>query len=451
MPLKVKPLNKLIYKLRLTPQMRMEINLLQMPLVKLREVIEHHLEENPVLELQGVKQPPSEDVPCAYSAEEGMPAENTDSGYAEDEDSRDYKTSLIVKPATLAEHLLKQLRLLAPSDDLLKIGEHLIGYIDEDGYLSCSLEEIAGTAQTGVKKVQQALCLIQTFDPAGVAARDIRESLLLQLQSRKRQDSLACRIVDKYLPDLEKKKYPLIAQGLGVSIQKVRDAIKEIARLEPKPGRRFNTEESVHLVPDAFLKKTSQGYEVQFNDTDLPRLTINKKYQNMIRQKDVPAAAREYLRERVAAARALIYAVKKRRQTIQKVIEAIVVLQNDFLDKGAGHLKPMTLSAVAKLAEKNKSTVSRTLSSKYLHTPWGIMELRYFLNSGIRQSDQTALSSKAVKGEIIKLIQGEKRIKPLSDREIAERLKQKGIGVARRTIAKYRHQLKILSSPSRKQ
>jgi len=433
MPLQLKPINKLTYKLRLTRQMRLAINLLQMPLIKLKEFIERQIEENPLLNTEKDKEP---ELDFSYNFD--------------DEEKKNYRESLITKPATLQEHLLKQLHLFTSSYDERKIGELIIGNIDDNGYLRISIEDIAKSTGTDVSKVEKILSLTQTFNPTGVGARDLRECLLLQLKAKGKENSFVYQIVDMYLPYLEKKRYDYIAKKLKVPVERVKEAMKEITQLEPKPGRSLNAEKSVRLIPDAILKRSRQGYEVVLNDWELPRISLNDKYKQMIKQEDTSRDTKEYLRERLKAAQSLIGGVNKRKETIQKVIEDIVSNQRDFLDNGVANFKPMTLEQIARRIGKHKSTVSRAVTGKYLHTPWGIFELRNFLNSGVKQENGEFLSSKTIKSKIATLIANENKESPLSDQKIVKLLKQNGISISRRAIAKYRIQLKILPSKSRR-
>jgi RNA polymerase sigma-54 factor len=437
MPLEVKPVNKLTYRLKLTPQMKLSMNLLQLPLVKLKEFIKQQVEENPLLEVEKVRLP--------SRSEEGVDL------------SYDFPAS----PITLQEHLLSQLRLIDNSQNLRQIGELIIGEINDDGYLRCSIEDIANSAKTTPSEIEEVLSLIQTFDPIGVGTRDLRECLLLQLKARGEENSLAYQIVDKYLPFLEKKRYKYIAKRLStkglsgsggkVSIDRVKESLKVIASLEPKPGRSFNSEKTIRLIPDAILDENKEGYEVILNDWELPPITLNPKYKQMIKQKSVPEDAKEYLRGRLKAAQSLIDAVARRKETVKEVIEEIVRVQKDFLDKGMDNFKPMTLDRIAKRIGKHKSTVSRAVTGKYIQTPHFILELRYFLNSGIQQGNGEIFSSKAIKSKIANLIANEDKKKPLTDQELVVIFKKDKISISRRTISKYRNQLKILSSKSRRE
>jgi len=439
MQLELKPANKLTYKLRLTPQMKLAISLLQMPLVKLQEYVKQQVEENPLLEIENI----------------GVPLRETESDLNynsdEDEEKQDYRESLITYPVNLQEHLLRQLHLIADTEERRKIGQLIIENIDGDGILRTSIEEIAESAKVTLAKVENILNFIQTFTPIGVGARDLRECLLLQIKAKGEENSLAGQIIDKYLPYLEKKRFEFIAKKLKVSVERTKEAIKEIANLEPKPGRSFNTERAVRLIPDAILKRNNDKYEVMFNDWELPSLNLNPKYKRMLKQEDIAEDTKEYLKERLKAAKFLINAINKRKETIQKVTEAIVYIQKDFLDNGMQNLKPMTLAQIANLVGKHKSTVSRTVSNKYLQTPDGIFELRHFLNSGVKQENGELYSSKAIKSKIKELLENENKENPLTDQQVANHFKQKGISISRRAIAKYRHQLKILPSQSRRE
>ncbi|MFZ2357417.1 MAG: RNA polymerase factor sigma-54 [Candidatus Omnitrophota bacterium] len=436
MPLEVKLQPKLTYKLRLSPQIKLALNLLQLPLAQLKEYIKEEIEKNPLLE-------PSEDTTSS--------CESDILWTEEDEDKKQYRESLISASPTLQEHLSRQLHLFSSSEDERKIGELIIGNINENGYFDCSIDEIAESNRTTKSQVEKVLALIQTFDPIGVGARDLRECLWLQLRTKEEENSLAGLIVDKYLPFLEKKRYGYIAKKLKRSVEEIKDAIKEIAKFQPKPGCSFSQEITQRLIPDAILKKNKNGYEVIPNDWELPRFGLSAKYKEMLKKNDTPTEVKEYLQERLKAGRSLIDAVNKRKETIQKILEEIVYAQKDFLDNGVTHFKPLTLSQIADRIGKHKSTVSRAISNKYVHTPYGIFKLRDFINSGVKQENGELFSSKSIKAKIKALIESEKKKKPLSDLEISSCLKQEGIFVSRRTITKYRHQLKILPSKSRRE
>jgi len=459
MPLEVKLTPKLTYKLRLSPQMKLSLNLLQLPLAQLKEYIKEEIEKNPLLESfedAASKEAASskeklDEILKKIENRENKESESDILWTEEDGDKKQYRESLISTPLTLQEHLSRQLHLFANSEDERKVGESIIGNINDNGYLDCPIDEIAESNKTTKSQVEKVLALIHTFDPIGVGARDLKECLWLQLRAKEEENSLAGQIVDKYLPFLEKKRYEYIAKKLKRSVEEIKNAIKEIAKFEPKPGCSFNQEITQRLIPDAILRKNKDGYEVIPNDWELPRFSLNAKYKEMLKKNDTPTEVKEYLQERLKAGRSLIDAVNKRKETIQKIIEEIVYAQKDFLDNGATHFKPLTLSQIADRIGKHKSTVSRAISNKYVQTPYGILELRDFINSGVKQENGELFSSKTIKAKIKTLIESEKRKKPLSDLEISNCLKQEEILVSRRTITKYRHQLKILPSKSRRE
>ena len=433
MRLRIKTVNKLTQKLKLTPHMRLSLQLLQFPLQKLREFINRQAEENPLLNLE-------------YS--NGFQKKNYN---LDDKEKQTYENNLAAKPITLYEHLLRQLRIQINFEAKYKIAKLIISSLDDSGYLRCSIEDIAKLAKTSRSKVEPVLSLIHTFNPPGVGARDLRECLMLQLKANDEENSLAAQLLDKCFVFLTKRKYRDIAKKLEVSPESVKKAVQKISCLEPKPGRSFNTEKTVYLKPDMILKEDGKKYDVLFNNRELPRISLNNKYKIMLRQKNISQDTKEYLRERLNAARSLIAAINNHKNTLKKIAEAIIFFQKDFLDEGVTGLKPLTLKEIAVKVGKHKSTVSRAISNKYIQTSNSILELRYFLNSGIKQKNGKFISSKAIKSKIQKLISNENKEKPLSDQKISRRFTQKkGISVSRRTIAKYRSQLKILPSNLRR-
>lgn len=442
MRLRIRTVNKLTQKLRLTSYMRLSLQLLQLPIVKLREFIDQRAEENPLLNLE-------------YS--NGFQGKNHDFN---DEEQQNYKNSLTTKPVTLYEHLLRQLRIQAGSEAKYKIGELIIGKIDDSGYLQCSVEDIAKLAKAPLPEVKQILSLIHTFDPPGIGVRNLEECLMLQLKAKGKEDSLAAQLLDKHFAFLTKRKYKDIAKKLSardgaafggkISLEKIKKAVQEISRLEPKPGRSFDTEKTVYLKPDLILKENGKEYEVMFNNWELPRISLNNKYRIMLRQKNIPQDTKEYLKERLKAANSLITAINNHKNTLKEIAKSIISFQKDFLDEGAAGLKPLTLREIAVKVGKHKSTVSRAISNKYIQTPNGIHELRYFLNSKIEQKNGKFISSKAIKSKIMEIISNENKENPLSDQRISRCFTQEGISISRRTVAKYRNRLKMLPSNLRR-
>lgn len=431
----LKLIPKLTYNLRLTPQMKLSLNLLELPLLQLKEYLNEQIEKNPLLEYL-------EYEPAIPTVDE------------EDEKKLQYQKELITQAPTLQEYLLEQLHQNVKLKKEIEIGEFVIGNIDENGYFTGSVKEGALKFKVNPAEIERILSLIQTFDPAGIGARNLRECLLLQLKRTPKKASLEHKIINKHLLLLEKRKYEDIAKALSVkkvkiSIEEIKEAIKEIAKLNPKPGLTFSNEKTKYIIPDAVIRKKENGYEVLLNEGEFPRITINKKYQMMLKEKNTAEETRNYLKERLSAAQTLLSALLKRKETIQKITEIIIHIQKDFLNKKEAGLLPLTLEQIARQAGRHKSTICRAISNKYIQTPHGIFQLRYFINPGVKQKDGEPLSSTAIKSKIAKLIKNENKRKPLTDRKINAILKQERITISRRVIAKYRKQLKIPSSKLR--
>lgn len=423
MRFKLKTIPRLAHRLRLTPQIKLAIDILQLPLAQLKEYISGQIEENPLLE--------REEYPISGT---NLPRE-------------DYNLeNIAASPAGLYDHLLKQLRFRASCRKEYIAGELIISRIDHNGYFRGDLEEIAKDARMKTGQAEKALALIQTFDPPGTGARDLRECLLIQLQAKNTGNALAIAIADKYLSFLGRKRYGYIAGRLKVSVRDIREEAKKISRLEPKPGRSFGQAKAAAIIPDAFLKGSAEGYEIIFNSRDLPRLKINDRYLTILTQSNHSPQNKEYLRDKLLGARALIYGITRRKETLRRIIQEMVCLQRDFLEKGPSYLRPLSLSELAQKLGRHKSTISRAIAGKYILGPCGTLALKDFLSRGLKQENRTSHSCGAVKAKIRKLIEREKRKKPLTDREISGLLNQNGLIIHRRTVAKYRDQMKILPS-----
>jgi RNA polymerase sigma-54 factor len=328
---------------------------------------------------------------------------------------------------------------------------HIIGNLDRNGYLSCSIEEIASTSSFPIERVERVLNLIQEFDPAGIAARDLRECLLIQLEQQGQTHSLAGKIVSDYLAALEIRRYDVIAKAESVSVEEVYQAVKTIQCLEPRPGRPFATEQPVYITPDVYVRKVGSEYVVSLNENGLPKLRLNPMYREMLDQaRHHNSADKDYLQERVRSAMWLIKSIHQRQQTILRVTESIMKFQRTFLEDGVSSLRPLVLRDVAEDVSMHESTVSRVTTNKFVHTPWGVFELKFFFSSGIK-SGNSEISSESVKERIRSLVSEEDTKKPLSDQALVNALQAEGIDIARRTVAKYREMMGILSSSRRKQ
>jgi RNA polymerase sigma-54 factor len=330
-----------------------------------------------------------------------------------------------------------------------EIGVHLIGNLDENGYLDVPVEEIAASTGSSTQTVTEVLKVIQRFDPVGVGARNTRECLLLQIDFLGLGGSLVERLVCDHLQDLENRRYEQISRALDVTTGEIVSAVSVIQSLEPMPGRGFSDDEPIYIVPDIYVMKVGDEYEIILNEDGLPKLKINSYYKDILGSKDdLSANAKAYIQEKLRSAAWLIKSIHQRQRTIYRVTESIVRFQREFLDHGITHLKPLVLRDVAEDIQMHESTVSRVTTNKYVFTPQGIFELKFFFNSSIRRVEGDDIASESVKEHIRNIIKLEDKKNPYSDEEIADILKKMNIRLARRTVAKYRETLKIL--PSRK-
>ena len=462
-------------QLVMTPALQMAIQLLQLSTLELQEVLQQELVENPVLEEISAEEQEEEAVPGALSTlagSSGGDAEGTGNERVEDDlpfdlssvlfdsyeeqslvDQEEHEAlpfeNLKGSTTTLAEHLREQLHLAVAEGQQRVIGEAIIGSLDDDGYLRASAEELAELTKSEAKEVETVLALVQSFDPPGVAARDPRECILLQLQAQEGPDPVAIEIAKDHLGDLERHRYQEIARALEVSVERVMEAVEAISRLEPKPGRRFNPAETRYIIPDAYVTKDRDTYRVILNEENLPRLRINGFYRSFL-GRGTGAETRAYLEQKFRSALWLIKSVHQRQRTLYRVTESIVKAQRDFLDRGISHLRPLALRDVAEDIGMHESTVSRVTTNKYVQTPQGLFELKFFFHSGLATGQGGVVSSVAVKRMIENMIAQEESGAPLSDQEIARHLKNRGLTIARRTVAKYREELKILPSHQRR-
>jgi RNA polymerase sigma-54 factor len=489
---------RLSQKLIMTPQLQQAIKLLQLSRLELQQTLTQHLMENPLLE---ETQPEAEEQEsqAAEEWEQDRKPETSSSGEAEEPKSEaenseelsavgweDYFDSdrragdteypsgsqdefpsydqTVVKPTSLEDHLAWQLGLSGLSNGDKAIGRMLIGNLDDDGYLRTPLSEIASDAAVSEPQVEAVLKHIQTFDPAGVGARDLSECLLIQLKhleqdpmgaAARRSGSLAIveAIISRHLKDLEKKHYARVAKTLGITQEAVFEAIRVIEALEPKPGRPYFQAENYVIVPDVFVVKNEGEWVVLLNEEGLPRLKINPYYkQLMASRKDNSEATKAYLDEKLRGAQWIIRSIEQRNKTIIKVVTSIVKFQEQFFEKGVETLKPLILKQVAEDIGMHESTISRVTANKYLYCPQGLLELKFFFNTGIQRSDHNGddLSSVTVREMIRKMVAEEDAAHPLKDQEIAARLQRNHIMIARRTVAKYRAEVNIPSASQRK-
>jgi len=469
---------KLSQQLIMTPQLQQAIKLLQLSRIELVDMIQQEMEENPLLEERSTEEFGDEGAPAPEVDEvkavertgevtgEGDGKEDFDwNNYLEDygpmrvtydreEDEGPSWENMLSRKTTLTDHLMWQLGLSRMNEAERRVGEQIIGNLDSSGYLAASIEEIAVQEKTGADHVEKVLAKIQEFDPPGIASRDLKECLMIQAKVLGAENSLVEIIVRDYLHDLENKNYNNIAKKLKVPLAEVLDAIFLISRMDPKPGLVYSDEGPQYIIPDVFVFKVADEYKIILNDEGLPRLRISNFYREILGGGAEGATSAEdckkYIKERLQSATWLIKSIQQRQRTIFRVTESIVKFQREFFDKGINFLKPLVLRDVADDVEMHESTISRVTTNKYMHTPRGIFELKYFFNSSISKTSGDSIASKSVQEEIRNIISGEDTRKPLSDSEIVDILSAQGISIARRTVAKYREMMGILPSSKRK-
>lgn len=456
-------------KLVMTPELRQAITVLQLSSLELSTYIEQQCQENPLLELKEEeaereqntavedKQAESVDDPKEYDLDwEEYFLDSSDLGMVRQErvlDPQDYGyENYLYKAPTLFEHLLSQLNMSSCQFRERIIGEYLVGNIDEHGYLRVSLCDVASKLNIDESEAGQVLDLIQGFDPIGVGARDLVECLLIQVNQLGIKDDILKCIIKEHLVDLSKGKINRIAHDLGITVHEVQRAADILKSLDPKPGRNFaSPHDTRYIVPDIFLEKIDDEYIILVNDGTIPHITINTTYRSVLsKDKNYDPRTRRFVESKLNAAAWLIRSIEQRRLTLYKVAKCLVELQRGFLDHGVKYLKPLNLKKVASLVNLHESTVSRATSNKYIQTPQGVFEMKYFFSTGLNNSAGTTTSAESIKKMLQEIVAGEDNRTPLDDQKISELLLQKGIRISRRTVAKYRDELNIPAIRKRK-
>ena len=372
-------------------------------------------------------------------------------GSADDDEKRQYFFDSLVDEPSIQEQLLTQLRLADADAETNRLAELIIGSIDDQGYLRSHLADLITISGASQERMEKALRLVQGFEPAGIAARDLAECLLLQLERQGKKDCLAWRVVRQHLDDVARNHLPHVAKELGVSLTELGEAIREIRLLSPHPCSIMAPDNPFFIVPEVTVVKGDHGYELIYEESSLPRLRIAPHYFKLLENPDTPQATRDYIKEKLLSGKSLIKSLEQRRKTIIQIAQVIVDTQYDFLEKGIDGLKPLTMKQVAQKIGVHETTVSRAIACKYIQTPRGLLEFKFFFTSGYQASDGELISNRGVMEMIKDLVADEDSAKPLSDDHIAKVLKDKGIPVARRTVAKYREELGIPSSHLRRE
>ena len=477
MALELRQQLKLTQQLIMTPQLQMAIKLLQLSRLEMLDTIRQELEENPALEeVQDntpdenieeqsenfdtetyrteevtIKEKIQDDIDWSvYLGEYNTPGRV--SYETEDKDSPRFE-AFIAPKQSLQDHLLWQFLMIKPSVQEETIASAIVGNLNKDGFLCCSVEEVAAMSNSTVEQVELILAKMQSFDPVGVCARDLKECLLIQADHFGFKDTIVSDIITNHLHDLEKKNYKGICRALKISLDDVIAAVNVIKGFEPKPGRQFSEETPQYINPDIYVHKWENEFVVMLNDDGMPKLRVNSFYKNTIsRGKKISGEAEDYIQDKIRSAAWLIKSIHQRQKTIYRVMQSILGFQREFFEKGIAYLKPMVLRDVAQDIGMHESTISRVTTNKYAYTPQGIFELKYFFNSSIKTAHGGDIASASVQDKIRQIIQNEDPKKPYSDDKISQLLKEEHqIHIARRTVAKYREMLKVLPSNKRKQ
>ncbi len=479
MALELRQSLKLSQQLVMTPQLQQAIKLLQLSRLELQQAVREELEVNPALEETG-EDTAEEEAPTPAEAstvpapEEGPAPKEGDglidrvdweyyfnegsrdgrvSRDTDDEDGRPYYENTLTHRPGLTEHLETQLRLLDISDAERAVALYLVGNIDENGYLKTTAEEAAQALSRPIGDVERAIATVQTLDPLGVGARDLRECLTIQARERGPAFELPLRILSELFDYFAKGDVAGATRRLKLPKEEVKEAFQKLVTLWPKPGREYSGDDVQYVTPDVFLFKVDDRWVITLNDDGQPRLRLSAYYRRLLTgdAEGLPKEDREFLKQKINAALWFIKSIEQRKRTIYKVVESIVKLQRDFLENGPGHLRPLTLRDVAEDIEMHESTVSRVTSGKYVNTPHGIFELKYFFTSGLnREGGEEDIASKSVKEKIREIIRAEGEGKPLSDQELMRLLRNQGIRIARRTVTKYRAAMGLLASSRRR-
>jgi RNA polymerase sigma-54 factor len=453
----------------LAPQLQQSLLILQAPLLELRNLVQQEMETNPVLE-ELPNEPDADERSTADNAADDkfkeefdklakldeewrdyMAQSSTYSGRSQEaEDKRQFFFDSIATQETLQQHLMGQLNQNVLNGSDRKTAELIIGNIDDNGFLQITPEEMALNTGIPQEEFEHMLTLIQSFYPPGVGARDLRECLLIQLKREGRQASLEYKIISEHMQDLGKRRFPEIARRMGVNVEQIQKCANNIARLDPRPGQVFAAAPQNYVLPDVTVEKVNGTYQVILNGEQIPHLRISNTYKDIMAQDGKGSEVKDYIRDKIRSGKFLIKSIHQRQQTISNIAHQIVKRQRDFFDKGSSYLKPMTMVQIADAVGVHETTVSRAISGKYMATPQGVFDMKYFFTPGYQTSSGESMSNTSVKGAILDLVKNEGGSAPLSDKEIVEILSKRGIPIARRTVAKYRTELNILPSNMRR-
>lgn len=456
-----------VQKLVMTPELIQAIQILQFNTQELDSYVQEQLLVNPVLEQA---QPEHHEHESPQNPPERREKEDDfdwkeyirdrqydDISYKQWDDrsgedkENNYEQFVSASDVTLPEHLMFQLQFAAPKKDCRRVGKYIIESLDENGYMTSSVEEIAEATGSCEKKVNKVLDIIHTFDPAGVGAGNLAECLIIQLRQRNQLTDVFEKVINEHLEDLANNRLAVIAREMGISVKEIQDMSDIIRTLEPKPGRSFASQtDNRYIVPDVLVDRIDDEYVVTINESSSPRLMVSSYYRKLLKEADKDDNLNKYLSDRVNSALWLIKSIEQRKQTIYNVVTAVVRHQKDFLDKGSKYMKTLTLKDIAEEVGIHESTVSRSINGKYLQCPRGVFEIKHFFSAGVSSSQGDGISSSSIKEFIREIVEGEDPKSPCSDQAMVDILKEKGINISRRTVAKYRDEMNILSSSKRR-
>src|SRR5881628_1362653 len=457
----------------LSPQLQQSLLILQTPLLELRNLVQQEMETNPVLEELSAEPGTDQRNEAEPSGDDNFKDEfeklasldeewrdymaqsaSCREGFRDSKEAQDKRQFLfdsIPVQETLQQNLIGQLNQSVLSAGDRKAAELIIGNVDDNGFLQSSPEEMALTSGIPKEDFEKMLALIQSFYPAGVGARDLRDCLLIQLHRQGKEHTIEFKIVSEHMEDLGRRRFPEIARRMGISVEDVQKAADNIARLNPRPGQVFAAAPQNYVLPDLVVEKVDGEYQITLSNEQIPHLRISNLYKDIIASGDAQSSeVKNYIRDKIRSGKFLIRSIHQRQQTIFNIAEQIVLRQRDFLEHGPSHLKPMRMGEVADAVGVHETTVSRAVSGKYMATPQGVFEMKYFFTSGYQTATGDSLSNISVKEAILDLVKHENGSAPLSDHEIVEILGERGIPIARRTVAKYRDELNILPSHMRR-
>jgi len=452
----------------LAPQLIQSLKMLQMPALRLEQTIRQELATNPMLEeIEELEEETNDEEESEFEVAEDEKDKESDDNVDWEEflfddddgykirETKEQREEIIEGSAAqtnnLYHHLTEQLHLLKLTEQEQLIGEYIIGNISPDGYLGISVEEMGVELDISNEKINEVLEMIKRFDPSGIGARNLRESLMIQFRDKGMEGTLAYRIVDEHITDLERKSILQLSKLMGAQEERIQVALEEIRALSPAPAHGRFDQGAMPIVPDLIVERIGDEYVVFHNNSHMPRLRINSSYKQLVKRGNSSSEdTKNYIKQKLEQARWLLNAINQRRSTMIRVMQSIIERQSEFFEKGPAFLKPLIMEDIAQMVDMNVATISRVANSKYVQTPLGVYEIKHFFNSGITLEDGSDMSKRSVKQRIREIIEAELAAKPLSDQEIFRRLNEEGIKLARRTVTKYREELKIPSARLRK-